>query len=107
MSDRYYDLLASCETGGNWAHETPSYTGGLGIAKGTWQRWSNSHSARGKAPRYQVQVADNIAFRGHVEHGVYKWPVGVYGWGCVRNTPVLQQLICRSSNPLVVKRRKC
>ena len=32
LPDKYYDLLARCETGHNWAHSTRSYTGGLGIA---------------------------------------------------------------------------
>jgi len=108
MSDYFYDRLASCETGGNWQHATRSYTGGLGIARGTWQRWSNSSSAKGKSPRYQVQVADNIAFMGHTKDGVFKHPVGVFGWGCVKNTPELQALICKSKNPKVYrKRRNC
>ena len=108
MSDYWYDRLASCETGGNWNHSTKSYTGGLGIARGTWQRWSNSSSAKGKSPRYQVQIADNIAFMGHTKDGVFKHPVGVHGWGCVRNTPELNSLICKSKHPKVYrKRRNC
>jgi len=108
MSDYFYDRLALCETNSNWQHSTHSYTGGLGIARGTWQRWSNSTSAKGKTPAYQVQVADNIAFLGHTKDGVYKYPVGVYGWGCVRNTPELRRLICQSKNPKVYrKRRNC
>ena len=108
MSDHFYDTLAQCETGGRWQHSTRSYTGGLGIARGTWQRWSNSHSAEGKTPEYQVQVADNIAFLGHTTDGVYKHPVGVYGWGCIKRSPKLQALICRSNNPLVRHwRRNC
>jgi hypothetical protein len=101
MSDYWYDKLAECETNSNWQHSTRSYTGGLGIARGTWQRWSNSSSAKGKSPRYQVQVADNIAFLGHTKDGVYKYPVGVFGWGCVKNNAVLKAMICRSNKPLV------
>jgi hypothetical protein len=109
MPDYWYDRLASCETGGNWNHSTRSYTGGLGIARGTWQRWSNSSSAKGKTPEYQVRVADKIAFLGHTEpDGEFVWAVGVYGWGCVKNTPELQQLICQSKHPKVYrKRRNC
>jgi hypothetical protein len=109
MSDYFYDRLASCETGGNWQHSTRSYTGGLGIYRGTWQRWSNSSSAKGKTPEYQVRVADKIAFLGHTEpNGEFVWAVGVYGWGCVKRTPELQQLICQSKNPKVYrKRRNC
>lgn len=108
MSDYYYDQLAICETGGNWNHSTLSYTGGLGIARGTWQRWSNSSSAKGKTARYQVQVADNIAFRGHWEEGEFINPVGPWGWGCVSNRSLLRSLICKSRNPVVKKyQRRC
>lgn len=108
MSDYFYDTLAQCETAGNWQHNTRTYTGGLGIAKGTWARWSNSSSAKGKDPRYQVQVADNIAFHGHTTDGVYKYPVGVYGWGCIKRSPLLKGLICKSRHPKVQRwKRGC
>ena len=106
MSDYFYDRLAQCETGGRWQHSTRSYTGGLGIARGTWQRWSNSSSAKGKTPAYQVQVADNIAFHGHTADGVYKHPVGLWGWGCIKRNAELQALICKSRNPQVIRQRR-
>jgi hypothetical protein len=102
MVDDWYDRLARCETGGNWKHSTRSYTGGLGIYRGTWQRWSNSSSAKGKTAMQQVQVADAIAFKGHTEpNGEYVYPVGVFGWGCVKNNAVLKAMICKSNKPLV------
>jgi hypothetical protein len=102
MVDDWYDRLARCETGGNWKHSTRSYTGGLGIYRGTWQRWSNSSSAKGKTAMQQVQVADAIAFKGHTEpSGEYVYPVGVFGWGCVKNNAVLKAMICKSNKPLV------
>lgn len=102
MTDDWYDRLARCETGGNWKHSTRSYTGGLGIYRGTWQRWSNSSSAKGKTAMQQVKVADAIAFKGHTEpDGEYVYPVGVFGWGCVKNNAVLKAMICKSNKPLV------
>ena len=95
MSDQYYRALNMCETGGDWTHNTKSYTG-LGIAKGTWARWSNSKDSQGKSPAYIVQIADNIAFKGHWSDGVYKPPAGPWGWGCLRHSANLQALICKS-----------
>ena len=109
LPDKYYDLLARCETGHNWAHSTRSYTGGLGIARGTWQRWSNSSSAKGKTPAQQVAVADNIAFLGFTESdGEFVWPVGPWGWGCVKKWKSLQSFICRSRHKAVQRwKRGC
>jgi len=104
MPDEYYDRLARCETGGNWKHSTRSYTGGLGIYRGTWQRWSDTKSAKGKTPKQQVKVADAIAFKSHINpDGTKVWRVGPWGWGCVRNNEVLKSMICRSNKPVVKK----
>lgn len=106
LPDAYYDLLATCETGHNWQHSTRTYTGGLGIARGTWRRWSNSSSAKGKTPEYQVAIADKIAFLGHNERGEFVFPVGPYGWGCVKHWKSLQRFICRSQHKAVVKKKR-
>lgn len=106
LPDYFYDSLAHCETGGNWQHSTRSYTGGLGIYRRTWQNWSNSSSAKGKPPEYQVYVADKIAFLGHMERGVFQYPIGVFGWGCVRRSKFLQSIICQSKNPKVYRHRR-
>ena len=109
LPDQYYHSLARCETGRNWSHSTRSYTGGLGIYRGTWRRWSNSSSAKGKTARYQVKVADKIAFLGHTEpDGEFVWPVGPWGWGCVKHSANLQGFICRSQHKVVKKwKRNC
>jgi len=109
LPDAYYQGLARCETGGNWNHSTRSYTGGLGIYRGTFKRWSNHSSAKGMTPRQQVKVADAIAFRGHTDpDGTHVWRVGPWGWGCLKNSPRLQAFICRSGHPLVRKwKRNC
>jgi hypothetical protein len=109
LPDRYYDLLAVCETGHNWSHSTRSHTGGLGINRGTWQRWSNTSSAKGKTPQVQVAVADNIAFMGHTElDGEFVYPVGPFGWGCVKHSKTLQGFICRSQHKAVKRwKRNC
>ena len=109
LPDQYYDALARCETGGNWKHSTRSYTGGLGIYRGTWQRWSDSSSAKGKTPAQQVKVADAIAFKSHINpDGTKVWRVGPWGWGCVKGQKSLQGFICRSRHTLVARwKRGC
>ena len=107
LPDQYYDGLATCETNHNWQHSARSYTGGLGIYRGTWQRWSDSNSAEGRTPRYQVIVADRIAFLGFTEpDGHFVSPVGPYGWGCVRIRARLRAYICASRNKAVIKRKR-
>ena len=109
LPDAYYDGMALCESGGDWNHSTKSYTGGLGINRGTFQRWSNHTSAKGMTPRQQVRVADAIAFRGHTEpNGEFVWRVGPWGWGCLKLRKSLQTYICKSRHPLVSKwKRNC
>jgi len=109
LSDAYYDQLAICETGGNWAHSTKSYTGGLGIHRGTWRNWSDTPSATGKTPKQQIQVADAIAFKSHINpDGRKVWRVGPWGWGCLKGQKHLQDFICQSRHTLVVRwKRNC
>lgn len=115
LPDAYYNALGTCETGlpgtnePNWKHSTRSYTGGLGIARGTFQRWSNHSSARRMTPREQVRVADAIAFKSHIEpDGTKIWRVGPWGWGCLRSRKSIQRYICQSRHPLVQKwKRNC
>jgi hypothetical protein len=115
LPDAYYNALGTCETGlpgtnePNWKHSTRSYTGGLGIARGTFQRWSNHSSARRMTPREQVRVADAIAFKSHIEpDGTKIWRVGPWGWGCLKARKSIQRYICESRHPLVQKwKRNC
>ena len=109
LPDAYYDGLARCEPGGNWKHSTRSYTGGLGIYRGTWQRWSDSSSAKGKTPAQQVKVADAIAFKSHINpDGTKVWRVGPWGWGCLKGQKSLQAYICKSRHKDVARwKRGC
>jgi len=109
LPDRYYDLMALCETGGNWQHSTKSYTGGLGIHRQTFRTWSNYNSAKGLTAKQQVKVADAIAFKSHIERSGRKvWRVGPWGWGCLKGQKSLQRFICQSRHTLVVKwKRNC
>ena len=108
LPDAYYDALMRCETN-NWNHSTKSYTGGLGIYRGTWQRWSDSTSAKGKTPAQQVKVADAIAFKSHINpDGKKVWRVGPWGWGCLKGQKFLQAFICKSRHSLVARwKRGC
>jgi len=106
MADAYYDGLAQCETGSTWTHSTRSYTGGLGIYRGTAYRWSGRRNLATLTPRQQVRIADRIAFSGWTNGaGEYVWPVGPFGWGCVKNSPRLLRYICQSRHKRVQKYR--
>ena len=115
LPDAYYRALGICETGlpgtnePNWKHSTRSYTGGLGIHRSTFRRWSNHSSAKHMTPREQVRVADAIAFKSHIEpDGTKIWRVGPWGWGCLKARTSIQKYICESRHPLVQKwKRNC
>jgi hypothetical protein len=115
MPDSYYLSLATCETGlpgtnkPNWKHSTRSYTGGLGIHRGTAARWSGKRDLAKLTPRQQVAIADRIAFKGWTRpDGKHVWRVGPFGWGCLKQSPKLQKMICDSHHPLVSKwKRNC
>ena len=109
MDWRFYRRLSQCETGSDVNHSTKTYTGMFGIARGTWQRWSNRSSAKGLTAIQQAHVVDNIAWEGHHTNGVYKWPVGPWGWGAVKaNCMGLQDLICKAKHPKVQRwKRNC
>jgi hypothetical protein len=98
----FYRRLAQCETGSNVNHSTKSYTSMFGIARGTWQSWSNTSSATGLNSLQQARVVDNIAWDGHWQGTKYKWPVGPWGWGAIKaNCNGLKDLICKSRHPKV------
>jgi len=101
---RFYHRLAKCETGSNYAHNTRSYTSGFGIAKGVWQRYSNSSSADRYTPRQQAIVVDRIAFLGFTNgEGKFMPPVGPWGFGSIRtqNCMHLQKFICKNKRPTI------
>jgi len=112
MSDRFWDRVAQCETGGNWQHSTRSYTGGLGLYRGTAYRWSGHRDVSKFTPAKQVRIAERVAFTGWVNPrtGVKKWPVGPFGWGSIypSNCMSLKDEVCRSKHPLVRRfRHRC
>lgn len=81
--DSYWDRMAQCETGGNWAHyPNGTWTGGLGIYNQTWLAWGGGEFApkAGQATKaQQIIVANRIAVTGHNGLG----PVGFSAWGCM------------------------
>lgn len=107
MADAYYDGLAQCETGGNWAHSTRSYTGGLGIYRGTAHRWSGKRDVSKLTMRQQIRIADRIAFSGWTRpDGVHVWPVGPFGWGAVTaGCGQLLEHLCHARHRRVQKHR--
>jgi len=110
LPDAYYDIIATCETRANWKHSRPSFTGGLGIARGTAHRWSGHRNLAKFTPRKQVQIADRIAFRGwdNPRSGKHVWRVGPWGWGCLHLRPTAQRYICASDHKLVQRwKRGC
>jgi hypothetical protein len=119
LPDAYYDGLATCETGTrskdgkgsvpNWKHSTRSYTGGLGIYRGTAHRWSGRRDLSKLTPKQQVRIADRIAFTGWTRpDGEHVWRVGPWGWGCLKQRASLQAFICASKHRDVQKwKRNC
>jgi hypothetical protein len=98
----FYRRLAQCETGSDVNHSTKNYTSMFGIARGTWQRWSNRSSAKGLNSLQQARVVDNIAWDGHWTGNHYKHPVGPWGWAVVKsNCMGLKDLVCKSKHPKV------
>ncbi len=111
LAPHFYHRLAKCETGSKWldAGTRKNYTSGFGIARGVWQRFSNSSGADRYTPAQQAEIVDRIAFLGHMEKGKFVKPVGPWGWAVVRtNCMNLQKFICKSKHPMVQKwKRGC
>lgn len=79
--DDYWDRMASCETGGNWAMTGSRYSGGVGFANSTWAAFGGLEFApnAGQATReQQIVVANRVAVLGY--GGVR--PAGYGAWGC-------------------------
>lgn len=106
----WYRRLAACETGAHTRHSTRSYVTAFGVYRRTWDLFADTPNRRAHLLDFaaQARVVDRIAFFGHTENGRKQWPVGPWGWGCIKNNPALQADICRSTNPHVAKwRRHC
>ena len=110
MSKAWYVDLARCETGNNTKHSTRSYVSAFGIYRGTWDNWADTPARKAHLLTFaqQARVVDRIAFYGHMEAGRFRWPVGLYGWGAIKNNcNGLNDQLCRATHRLVIKKRRC
>ena len=110
MPKAWYIKLAQCETGNNTRHSTRSYVTAFGIYRGTWDNWNNTPASKANLLTFaqQARGVDRIAYYGHTENGRYRYPVGLYGWGAIKhNCNGLNDDLCKSRHPLVIKRRRC
>lgn len=112
LAPHFYHRLSKCETGQKWtdAGTRKNYTSGFGIARGVWQRYSNSSGADRYTPTQQSVIVDRIAFLGFTKSdGTFIPPVGPWGWAVVRsNCMNLQKFICKSRRAEVARwKRHC
>jgi len=110
MPKAWYIKLAQCETGNNTRHSTRSYVTAFGIYRGTWDNWNDTQASKANLLTFaqQARGVDRIAYYGHTEGGRYRYPVGLYGWGAIKhNCNGLNDDLCKSRHPLVIKRRRC
>lgn len=106
----WYVELATCETGLNVRHETRSYVSAFGVYRGTWDKWADTPARNADQLDFaaQARVVDRIAWFGHIEHGREQWPVGPWGFGCLKLRPSLRYALCQSTHPRVAKwKRGC
>jgi hypothetical protein len=110
MPKSWYVDLARCETGNNTRHSTRSYVTAFGIYRRTWDYWNHTPNRKAHLLTFaqQARGVDRIVFKGHTEGGKYRYPVGVYGFGSVRNNcNGLNDQLCKSNHPSVIKIRRC
>ena len=106
----WYVELATCETGNNTAHVSRSYVSAFGIYRRTWDTWADTPARKAHTLSFaqQARVVDRIAFYGHTERGKKWWPVGPWGWGCLRLRPSLRYGLCHATATVVQKwKRGC
>lgn len=110
MPKAWYIKLAQCETGNRTTHSTRSYVTAFGIYRRTWDNWNNTPASKANLLTFaqQARGVDRIAYYGHTEGGRYRYPVGLYGWGAIKhNCNGLNDDLCKSRHPLVIKIRRC
>ena len=81
--DSVWDRIAACETGGNWAMQGSSFSGGVGFANTTWNAFGGQQLASnaGLATReQQIVVAERVRAYG-----------GYTGWGCAYTIGLLSR----------------
>ena len=106
----WYEALARCETGLNVKHRTRTYVTAFGMTRHAFSLYADTHPSRAHTLTFaqQARVVDRLAWFGHTENGRKQWPVGPWGWGCLKNTPKLRMVLCRSTHPRVQKwKRGC
>ena len=94
--------LAQCETKSNLAHESRSYISALGFAKGTFSTWGGTRADTRSWLR-TMEVAERVAWYGHynTKQKRFVWPVGPWGWGCLRIGSEAHRLLCANKRPEV------
>ena len=110
MPKAWYIKLAQCETGNNTRHSTRSYVTAFGIYRSTWDNWNDTPNRKAHLLTFaqQARGVDRIAYHGNTEGGRYRAPVGLYGWGAIKNNcNGLNDDLCKSRHPLVIKIRRC
>jgi len=110
MPKAWYIKLAQCETGNNTRHSTRSYVTAFGIYRGTWDNWNDTPASKANLLTFaqQARGVDRIAYYGHTEGGKHRAPAGLYGWGAIKhNCNGLNDDLCKSRHPDVIKRRRC
>ncbi len=106
----WYEALARCETGLNVKHRTRTFVTAFGMTRHAFSLYADTHPSRAHTLTFaqQARVVDRLAWFGHTENGRKQWPVGPWGWSCLKNTPKLRMVLCRSTHPRVQKwKRGC
>lgn len=75
----YWDSVARCETGGNWAMRGPTYEGGTGFAVSTWAWWARELGLYGRYPH--AWMAPRLV---QIRVSAYGWQRYRGKWGCMR-----------------------
>jgi hypothetical protein len=105
MPKKWYVKLAQCETGNNvhaTAHAPMSRHLAFTGAPGTTGTTQTNRKAHLLTFAQQARGVDRIAYKGHTENGRYRWPVGLYGWGAIKNNcNGLNDDLCKSNTHLL------
>lgn len=105
---KLWRAIAQCETGYHLDHITKSYVTALGFSKRSYLRWGGRMSQRTDW-RQTMLTAERLAYFGYTNSaGEYVYPVGVWGWGCLREGSTAHALLCASKKPHVQRwKRHC
>lgn len=116
----FWDLLAKCETGGDWQNGG-YFAGGLGIAQSTWKGYGGREFARTPAKatkEEQIIVANRIAVDGWQTNEFrtladqqnnkpfFREPVGFNGWGALHCTGGKPALVAYEPSTVIAQKFK-